>query len=198
MVIFRSFSNVHNDCYTYDNNSYSSTTKSIDLYSFKTVGFSFFPYIFYHLFICNKRSKDIWFVRIFVHNGLAIYGTWLYLATLLNLTVWLSQIYNRNSQSITDISTVSLTLTLLGIVIYFICENFIFYISMAYTYTPWFVLIFTLFGIVSKNSKRNDISDRNKTYTIALLIICCILFVIRLGLFLVRYIKQRIPTIQNP
>ncbi|CAF4900952.1 unnamed protein product, partial [Rotaria sp. Silwood2] len=57
---------------------------------------------------------DIWLVRILVHNGLAVYGTWLYLATLLNLTIWISQIYNKNAQSITDASTAALTFVLVG------------------------------------------------------------------------------------
>lgn len=69
---------------------------------------------------------------------------------------------------------------------------------MAYTFLPWFVLIFALSGIVSKNSNRTDVSDRNKSYTLALLIICCILFAIRVILFVIRYIKEKIPTIRNP
>lgn len=63
---------------------------------------------------------------------------------------------------------------------------------MSYTYSPWFVLIFSLTGILSKNSNRNQV------YTIILFIICCILFFIRVGLFIIRYIKERIPTIENP
>ena len=67
--------------------------------------------------LCSK--VDIWLVRLFVHNGLAVYGTWLYLATLLNLTIWVSQIYNGNSQSVTDASTAALSLVLVAIVVYF-------------------------------------------------------------------------------
>ncbi len=137
-------------------------------------------------------------MRALVHNGLAVYGTWLYLATLLNLTIWISHIYNKNLQSIADASTAALSLVLVGIIVYFVCENIIFYSSMAYTFSPWFVLIFALSGILSKNSKRNDISDRNKSYALALLIICCILSVVRVGLFIVRYMKRKIPTIQDP
>jgi tellurite resistance protein TehA-like permease len=69
---------------------------------------------------------------------------------------------------------------------------------MAYTYLPWFVLIFGLSGVVSKNYNRTDIPDRNKTFAFALLIICCILFIIRVILFVIRYIKQKIPTIRDP
>ncbi|CAF3474063.1 unnamed protein product, partial [Rotaria sp. Silwood2] len=39
------------------------------------------------IYFNSKRKLDIWLVRILVHNGLAVYGTWLYLATLLNLTI---------------------------------------------------------------------------------------------------------------
>ncbi|CAF3611786.1 unnamed protein product, partial [Adineta steineri] len=101
-------------------------------------------------------------------------------------------------QSITNASTAALSLVLVGIIVYFISENFIFYSSMAYTYTPWFVLIFALCGILSKNSNRTDISDRNKSFTLALLIICGVLFVIRVILFVIRYMKRKIPTIRDP
>ncbi|CAF2017737.1 unnamed protein product [Rotaria magnacalcarata] len=149
-------------------------------------------------YIDSNRKADIWLVRLFVHNGFAVYGTWLYLATLLNLSVWVSRIYNRNSQSVTDVSTASLSLVLVGVVIYFVCENFIFYSSMAYTFLPWFVLIFGLSGVVSKNANRTDVSNKNKSFALALLIICCGLFAIRLILFIVRYITRKIPTIRDP
>ena len=145
-----------------------------------------------------RRKLDIWLVRALVHNGLAIYGTWLFLATLLNLTIWIAAIYNRVPQSITNITTIIITIVLVGIIVYFVCENFIFYSSMAYTFTPWFVLIFALIGILSKNYKRTDIPSRNQSYALALLILCCILAVVRLGLFAFRYITKRIPTIRDP
>ncbi|UJR13913.1 hypothetical protein I4U23_000919 [Adineta vaga] len=149
-------------------------------------------------YVNSNRSLDIWLVRVFVHNGFAIYGTWLFLATLLNLTVWISQIYNQNPSSVTDASTAALSIVLIGIVVYFICENVIFYSSMAYTFLPWFVLIFALCGIISKNAQRDNIPARNKSFVMALLIICCILFLIRLILFIVRYVRKQIPTARDP
>ncbi|CAF0788205.1 unnamed protein product [Rotaria sp. Silwood1] len=149
-------------------------------------------------YINSNRKADIWLVRVFVHNGFAVYGTWLYLATLLNLTIWISQIYNRNPQSVADASTAALSLVLVGIVVYFVSENFIFYSSMAYTYLPWFVLIFGLSGVVSKNYNRTDMTTKNKSFALALLIICCVLFIIRVILFIIRYVKRAIPTIQDP
>ncbi|UJR33287.1 hypothetical protein I4U23_020738 [Adineta vaga] len=150
------------------------------------------------IYINSHRKADIWLVRIFVHNGFAVYGTWLFLAMLLNLTIWVSRIYDRNAQSITDASTATLSLVLVGIIVYFVSENFIFYSAMAYTFLPWFVLIFALTGVLSKNYQRTDIPDRNKSFTLALLILCCVLFVIRIILFVIRYVKGKIPTIRSP
>ena len=143
------------------------------------------------------RRLDIWFVRLFVHNGLAIYCTWLYLATILNLVVWICHTHGQNAQTIVDASTAGLSLVLFGIIAYFICENFLFYSSLAYTFIPWFVLIFALSGIRSKQNS-NGISSRNKPYALALLILACILFAIRVGLFIFRYIRRNIPTIREP
>ncbi|CAF2698492.1 unnamed protein product [Rotaria sp. Silwood2] len=150
------------------------------------------------MYINSHCKADIWLVRILVHNGFAVYGTWLYLATLLNLTIWISQIYSRNAQSIANASTAALSLVLVGIVIYFISENFIFYSSMAYTYLPWFVLIFGLSGVVSKNYNQINITDKNKTFSLALLIICGVLFIVRVIIFAIRYVKGVIPTIHDP
>ena len=148
------------------------------------------------IFDCS--IADIWLVRVLVHNGFAVYGTWLYLASLLNLTVWVSQIYNKDAKSVADASSAALSLVLVGILIYFVCENFIFYSAMAYTFLPWFVLIFALSGVVSKNYSRQDIGDRNKSFALALLILCGFLFGIRMIIFIIRYIMKKIPTIRDP
>lgn len=149
--------------------------------------------------IFSFSTKEIWFVRAFVHNGLAIYGTWLYLATLLNFTIWISEIYDRKSEAISNVSTAALSLVLIGIVVYFILENFVFYSSMAYTWTPWFVLIFALGGILSKNqSSIMKPHERNRHFVLALFIMSIILTVLRLVLFIIRYVKNRIPTLQDP
>lgn len=190
---------------TIDHNTYSSSTQSRWIHRVRTVCV-FFPLettkekrreiVGFCFSLCRK--VDIWLVRFLVHNGLAVYTTWLYLATLLNFTIWVSRIYNRDAQSISDVSTAALSLVLVGIVVYFVCENLIFYSAMAYTYLPWFVLIFALSGIMSKNYNRTDVSSRNKQFTLALLILCCILFAIRVVIFIIRYIMQKIPTFKNP
>jgi hypothetical protein len=144
------------------------------------------------------RKVDIWLVRALVHNGLAIYTTWLFLATLLNFTIWLARIYDLKPQSVIDASTASISIVLIGIIVYFICENFIFYSAMAYTFTPWFVFIFALCGIMSSNSKRPEVTEKNKSYILALLVICGFLVVARLVLFVVRYVRRQIPTIRDP
>lgn len=146
-----------------------------------------------------NAKNELWFVRAFVHNGLAIYATWLFLASLLNLTIWICQIYNRNPSAIVDASTTAISLVFIGISVYFVLENFVFYSSLSYTLTPWFVLIFALCGIISKqNQKGNLVTDRNKTLTIILLAFCCFLIVLRLILFVFRYVRKQIPTLTNP
>ncbi|CAF0895098.1 unnamed protein product, partial [Didymodactylos carnosus] len=145
-----------------------------------------------NIYIESSRKLDIWLVRLLVHNGLAIYVTWLFLAMNLNLTIWI-KVMGKNA---TDAATAALSIVLLGIIIYFVCENIIFYKSMAYTWIPWFVLIFALSGVMSLNY--TSIPTRNQSYVLALLIMCCILFVIRVIVFAVRYFKGLIPTFSNP
>jgi hypothetical protein len=40
--------------------------------------------------VAQGRSKDIWWTRALVHNGLGIYATWTSIATLLNLAMVIS------------------------------------------------------------------------------------------------------------
>ena len=188
---------VHHRSWPYDSDPYTPAAQSPRIYSIRTVTSASNP----RMDLNGARlssNVDIWLVRLLVHNGLAIYGTWLYIATLLNLTIWIARIYDRDAQVIVDASTAALSLVLVAIVIYFICENVIFYSSMAYTFLPWFVLIFALSGIMSKNNQRANVSDRNKAFVLALLIICCCLLVLRLTIFIVRYIKGKIPTFREP
>ncbi|CAF1200964.1 unnamed protein product [Didymodactylos carnosus] len=119
-------------------------------------------------YIESRQIIDIWLIRLLVHNGLAIYATWLFLAMNLNLTIWIKAM----GKNATDAATAALSVVLLGIIIYFVCENIIFYNSMAYTWIPWFVLIFALSGIMSLNYKTPRNPTRNQSYVLALLIIC--------------------------
>ena len=136
-------------------------------------------------------------MRALVHNGLAIYATWLFVATQLSLAIWIQELNNvKNS---TGAATASLSIILVGILVYFICENIIFYSALAYTFVPWLVLIVGLSGSLSENYDRKDIPDSNKSFTLALLILCCILFFVRIVLFIIRYVKGgSIPTKRNP
>ena len=87
--------------------------------------------LFFSLYKGNKRKddmlalglkKDVWLNRVFVQNGLAIFATWLSLASNLNFAIFLNQ--EAGFDKVTA-STVALVVISLVVVVYFVLENFI-------------------------------------------------------------------------
>ncbi|UJR16187.1 hypothetical protein I4U23_003097 [Adineta vaga] len=135
-------------------------------------------------------------MRFIVLNGHAIYSAWLLIASSLNLAIWLkTKLPLSNEGWATVLSLIVLTI---GIVAYWILENFIFPSQMAYTWSPWFVWFVGLIGILSKHWQLLKDKGINQLFVLAILILCVILFSVRIILFVVRYEKLEIPTGSYP
>lgn len=92
--------------------------------------------------------KDIWMTRILVLNGLAFYGTWCTIATLLNFSIVLQ--YRANLDGVT-VAWISLGLLTAEIIVWFVLENFVFDRHLRYCFSQYIVLPIALGGILSKN-----------------------------------------------
>ncbi|CAF4894213.1 unnamed protein product, partial [Rotaria sp. Silwood1] len=90
-------------------------------------------------FIRLNKSGDIWMMRFIVLNGHAVYSAWLLVASSLNLTIWLKNKLPLNVEGWA--TTISLILLTIGIIVYWIFENFIFPSPMAYTWSPWLIQV---------------------------------------------------------
>ncbi len=135
-------------------------------------------------------------MRFIVLNGHAVYAAWLLVASSLNFTIWLKKkLLLDNEGWATTISLIFLTIS---IFIYWILENFIYPLQMAYTWSPWLVWFIAFVGIIFKHWKLLREKSFNQIFVLIIIIFCFILFSVKIILFAVRYTKQQIPTSNNP
>lgn len=128
----------------------------------------------------HRLKVDLVFLRILPQNGLALFATWLTLATNLNFATFL--VYDCGANQ--DVaSTIILFIILVIAVTYFIIENFIWQRYMLYNFTPWFVINFALIGSLVKNFKTSNPS-RNNIITLILLLITLLLAIAKIVMFI--------------
>ncbi|XP_062843930.1 uncharacterized protein si:dkey-29d8.3 [Trichomycterus rosablanca] len=130
----------------------------------------------------HNHPKDLYCINILVQNGIAAYATWTTIATLLNLAV----VLNTASVSLTNAATVSLSILLLEVIVWFVVENFVIEQHVRYILTIYPVIIYALTGSLSKHYDPAAPS-RNAVFTAVLLALACILLGIRLLLVIWRH-----------
>ncbi|XP_040207164.1 uncharacterized protein LOC120937760 [Rana temporaria] len=138
----------------------------------------------------RQRKVDLWLIRIFAQNGIAVYATWTTIACLLNFSVALT--YNGGIPNSVS-TTVCLSILAFEVVLWFILENFVFEKYVRYTLTVYPVVIVALSGSLDKNFK-NPSPDGNHIYIAVLLAVACAVFIVRLVLVIWRHFKQPLYT----
>jgi hypothetical protein len=135
-------------------------------------------------------------MRFIVLNGHAVYAAWLLVASSLNFTIWLKTKLALHAEGWA--TTLSLIILTIGIIAYWILENFIFPSQMAYTWSPWLVWFIALAGILIKHWRLLREKSFNQIFILILSIVCFVFFCVKVILFTVRYTKQQIPTGDHP
>ncbi|XP_077126210.1 uncharacterized protein LOC143782555 [Ranitomeya variabilis] len=105
----------------------------------------------------QNQPFDLWCIRILVHNGLATYGTWTSIATLVNFGI----ILKHNVSHVDDpyISSVVLGLILFAISFWFLMEIFLFEKYVRYTVTIYPVAVVASVGIFLGVDETAEFSD---------------------------------------
>ncbi|XP_036375420.1 uncharacterized protein LOC118771520 [Megalops cyprinoides] len=135
----------------------------------------------------NKYHKmDLWLIRVLVQNGMGVYATWTTIATLLNFTVVLE--YSAGLAKM-DAATVSLSLLLIETIAWFVVENFVLEKHVRYILTVYPVVIVALTGNITKHYDPAAPS-RNSIFTVVLLALASVLFVVRVLLVIWRHRKR--------
>ncbi|KAG8009478.1 hypothetical protein GBF38_017786 [Nibea albiflora] len=135
----------------------------------------------------NKYHKvDLWLHRVLVQNGIAIYATWTTIASLVNLTIVLT---NDGNMSQTDAGTLALSVLTVVLFVWFILENSVLDKHVRYILTIYPVVIWALTGVFTKNYDAAA-PTRNNIFIAALLAVACTLFVSRVVLVIWKHVKK--------
>lgn len=96
----------------------------------------------------NGGSKEIWLTRLLPLNGVAFYGTWVTLASLLNFGLVLQYRANVDPDVCSWVVLVLITLELIG---WFVLETFVFDKYLRYCFSQYIVLLVAFAGILSNH-----------------------------------------------
>ncbi|KAE8279857.1 hypothetical protein D5F01_LYC21988 [Larimichthys crocea] len=129
---------------------------------------------------------DLWLHRVLVQNGIAIYATWTTIASLVNLTIVLT---NDGNMSQTDAGTLALSVLTVVLFVWFILENSVLDKHVRYILTIYPAVIWALTGVFTKNYDAAA-PTRNNIFIAAQLAVACTLFVSRVVLVIWKHVKK--------
>ena len=125
----------------------------------------------------KPHKADVVLTWILPINGLFFYATWTTIASLVNLAAALQ--YSGSDVDGTTSGTVSLSLLLVTLVVYFILENTVLYRVLRYVLSVYPVVIWALIGVLASHWGVEG-EERNSRFVLGLLIVTIIIFIVRL------------------
>lgn len=128
---------------------------------------------------------DIWFARLFVHNGIAVYAGWTTVASLLNLGICLVYITGLSNSAGCSICLGVLTVEL---IVLFIIENFIFEKLFRYIFAQYFTLLAGTIGSYQQNF--STASQTNAIWIAILLSMVVVFFIFKVARSIYMHIKH--------
>ncbi|XP_035698689.1 uncharacterized protein LOC118431555 [Branchiostoma floridae] len=138
--------------------------------------------------LTENAPVDLWLIRALVHNGLAIYGTWVTIATLVGFSNVLTYESGYDNE---DVSTGMLGLLLAIILVWFVLENFVFERYCRYTLVPFVVVVVALSGLIDKYIRfTGSLEKRNAIFACVMLGVSSLVLVVRFSLVLWRHVTQ--------
>ena len=131
----------------------------------------------------NHWTKaDLWVTRILVHNGIAFYATWVSIAWLLNVAV---VAHYFGPLSLADAGTLSLSLLLLEILVWFFLDIVLLDRFTRYIQSVYIVLFVATTAIVTEHWNRADEEPRNHQFALALVLLVVVLQIAKVVLTIV-------------
>lgn len=134
--------------------------------------------------VTSTNKNDVRCLQFFVQNGILFHTSWTTVITLINTGVVFS--YQLGTSTETASITVLSFLTII-LIAWYLLENFGFQTYTEYTFTSYIGFIWALSGIFAKAWKINDLVGG---FTLALLILTLILFIVRITIILIRSAKR--------
>ena len=144
----------------------------------------------------NHWTKaDLWATRILVHNGIAFYTTWVSIAWLLNVAL---VAHYFGSLSLTDAGTLSLSLLLLEILVWFFLDIVLLDRFTRYIQSVYIVLFVATTAIVTEHWNKADEEPRNHQFALALVLLAVVLQITKIVLTIVFAFVRKIKFPSSP
>lgn len=140
-----------------------------------------------------SRFADVWLTRLFYHNGLALWASVLFYESCLSIIIGL--IYS-DWISPPVANTIGCLILLIGLISLSFLENFLFYHSLAFTFSHWLTFPWLIGNILIHGNQSS--SGFLMLIVRLIFVLSIVLFCLRLCLFFYRYMKKTIPTFQTP
>ena len=134
--------------------------------------------------VTSTNKNDVRCLQFLVQNGILFHTSWTTVITLINTGVVFS--YQLGTSTETASITILSFLTVI-LIAWYLLENFGFQTYTEYTFTSYIGFIWALSGIFAKAWKVNDLVGG---FTLALLILTLILFIVRITIILIRNAKR--------
>ena len=132
-------------------------------------------------------TKDMWLLRLLVQNGISFYGTWVTIASLLNLGMLV--VYRWGGDQVTGSMTVLGGLSAI-FVAFFILDNFVFYKYIQYIVSPYVVVIVALRGVIVRSWDMKGNKELSM-FVLCLLIAVCVFLLVKIIIMAIRLYKSR-------
>ena len=139
-----------------------------------------------------SEKLNRWFTYVLVHNGLALFASWLCIAWLLNMSI-VADKNNKLGGAITreDAGTVALSLLTAEIIVWFLLEQTVLEKYVRYIYTIYPVLIVFLVGVLVEHLKEGMEDSRNNIFALGVLVLVGVLQVARLVFAVIFYFVRK-------
>ncbi|XP_013386916.1 uncharacterized protein LOC106156270 [Lingula anatina] len=132
--------------------------------------------------------KDVWMVKVFFQNGLAIYATWSSIANLLSFANVLAYGPTIGVVSPEVSGSISLGILAAEVLIYFILDIFVFDKHLRHLFIVYPVVIWAVTGILVNNW---DITKRNCVIGLVLLTVAVLMFLFKIGVIILHYRRKK-------
>lgn len=133
-------------------------------------------------------SRDVWLTRFLVQNAVAMYATWVTIATLLNFTMVLQ--YRANVEGSTA-AIISLSIVSVEVLLWSALDNTILDKYTRYTFSPYIVMIVAFAGIMSKHFD-TETALATSAFTATLLSVAILLSIVKVFVMVYRHIHRPI------
>lgn len=137
----------------------------------------------------KKYKIDLYITRLLVLNGIALYASWLTVATQLNFIIVLEYFANVDT---TTAATVGLSILTMEIIIYFVLENTVLDRFARFIFIVYPLFIWALSGSLAAHWEV-EMYRRDPIFTVVLLVLVIVFFIARIVLWIVFAFVRPLP-----